>query len=266
MTRSVDRPIRVVQISGEYLDAPALRFALMLEAHADIELVAVLCQAPASGWRYRLIEIWRRRGMLAAGVVLRDLASAVLRLFREPRTFFAERQRAAWLARKILTATDIHSPRVLAQLRDWRPDLGVVYGAPILRASLFEIPALGTYGIHHGRVPDYRGRKTTFWEIYNGESVAGVTIQQIDAGIDTGAVLRAGEVPIGCKSYGRVERETQELGFQLYLEAILAARQGSVRSVAQPAQGGRHYRQPSAADFVRLWLRVAGRRLGLRPL
>jgi hypothetical protein len=95
--------------------------------------------------------------------------------------------------RKVQTVPDIHAPDVLARVRALAPDIGVIYGAPVLRPELFEIPRLGTLGIHHGRVPDYRGKKTTFWEIYNGERVAGVTIQRVNKGIDTGEIVGAGK-------------------------------------------------------------------------
>jgi methionyl-tRNA formyltransferase len=96
------------------------------------------------------------------------------------------------------------------------PDVGVIYGAPVLRQELFEIPRLGTLGIHHGRVPHYRGKKTTFWEIYNGERVAGVTIQRVNKGIDTGEIVRRGEVEIGNRGYTAVERDTEALGLSLF--------------------------------------------------
>jgi methionyl-tRNA formyltransferase len=267
MSAPLDRPIRVVQFSGPYLDPPALRFALLLDAHPQIELIAVLCEGAGSGWSSRLRELQRRRGLLAVSVVARDLASAALRFVRAPRAALARRMGARRLATKIFTVPDMHAGEVLERIRnEWRPDLGAIYGAPVLRPELFEIPPFGTFGIHHGRVPHYRGKKTTFWEIYNGEPSAGVTIQRVNAGIDTGDVVRSGEVTIGAKSYGRVERETQELGFELYLQAILETAQGRARFSRQPsaAPAARHYKQPSAADFVRLWLRVASRRLGMR--
>jgi folate-dependent phosphoribosylglycinamide formyltransferase PurN len=261
---ALERPIRVVLFSGAYLDGPALSFAAALEAHPSVELLEVLCQAPAAGWQYRLRELWRRRGIFAATVVLRDTLGAALQFLQYPRRALARRHVARQLTRKILTVPDMHAPEILLRVRDWEPDLGAVYGAPILRQALFGIPALGTFGIHHGRVPDYRGRKTTFWEIYNGEKVAGVTIQRIDAGIDTGVIVKAGEVPIANKGYGCVERETQELGQRLFIEAILDARAGVTTGVPQPAVKGRHYGQPKAADFLRLWLRLLRRRLGVR--
>jgi methionyl-tRNA formyltransferase len=267
MSAPLNRPIRVVQFSGPYLDPPARRFALLLDAHPEIELVGVLCEGTGSGRLDRLRNLVRRRGLLAVSVVARDLAAAALRFARAPRAALARRMGAKRLAVKIVTVPDVHAPEVLERIRaQWRPDLGAIYGAPVLRPELFEIPPFGTFGIHHGRVPHYRGKKTTFWEIYNGEPTAGVTIQRVNAGIDTGDVVRSGEVTIGAKGYGRVERETQELGFELYLQAILETAHGRARFSRQPstAPAGRPYKQPTAADVVRLWLRVTGRRLGIR--
>lgn len=264
MSAGLRRPIRVVLFSGAYLDGPAFSFAAALEAHPSVELLEVLCQAPEAGWQYRFRELWKRRGIVAATVVFRDSVGAALRFLRDPRGTLARRRVARQIARKVLTVPDLHAPEIIVRVRDWGPDLGAVYGAPILRQELFGIPALGTFGIHHGRVPDYRGRKTTFWEIYNGEKVAGVTIQRINAGIDTGDVVRSGEVTIGNKGYGRIERETQELGQRLFVEAILEARAGLTSRQPQPSAKGRHYGQPKATDFLRLWLRLLGRRLGVR--
>jgi methionyl-tRNA formyltransferase len=127
---------------------------------------------------------------------------------------------------------------------------------------LFAIPTLGTLGIHHGRAPEYRGKKTTFWEMYNGERTAGITVQRVNPGIDTGEIVRRGEVEIGRKGYGRVWREVEEVGRRVYLEAILDVRLGTARYVPQDASAPRRplYRQPGMRDIVRLWFcRIAGR-------
>ena len=73
----------------------------------------------------------------------------------------------------------------------------IFYGGPILKPALFEIPTLGTLGIHHGKLPAYRGKKTTFWAMFNDEPSAGVTIQSVNAGLDTGRGVRAGEGRVG---------------------------------------------------------------------
>jgi methionyl-tRNA formyltransferase len=55
----------------------------------------------------------------------------------------------------------------------------------------------------------------------------------VERGIDTGAVVRAGEVEIGRNGYGRVWDEVQVLGCELYLQAILDFKHGRASAVAQ---------------------------------
>lgn len=263
MTDVLERPIRVVYFAGPYLEPSAVQFIVMLHEHPDIDLVLGVCQGAGSGLRYRLADVWRRRRLMALPVLMRELATSAGRLVRRPRETLNLRRRAAPPLSRFITVPDVHAPAVLERVRESEPDLGVVYGAPILKPELFEIPPLGTLGIHHGRAPAYRGKKTTFWEMYNGERAAGVTIQRVNPGIDTGEIVRRGEVEIGRKGYGQVCRELDAVGRQVYLEAILDVRRGSARFVPQDSSlpRGPLYRQPGARDILRFWVqRLTGRR------
>ena len=97
--------------------------------------------------------------------------------------------------------------------------------------------------------------------MYNGEAVAGVAIQRVNRGIDTGDIAKTGCVDVGRKSYSRVEREVELLGFSLYLEAILDVKAGLAHYRPQDPGplGSRMYRQPSSADILRFWLRRRAR-------
>jgi methionyl-tRNA formyltransferase len=227
----------------------------------------VLCEGPGPGLRYRLANLWRRRGPMALVVLGIERLSALRRWLRDPRAARTLGDHARRGLAKQVVVPDVHAADVLARLRELAPDLGLVYGAPILRPELFQLPTYGTLGIHHGRVPDYRGKKTTFWEMYNDEPVAGVTIQRINPGIDTGDVARAGAVTIGRKSYARVEHETEVLGYDLFIEAILDIKRGTARYEPQnPASfQGRKYRQPTAGDVLRLTMRRYARAMGMMP-
>ncbi len=160
---------------------------------------------------------------------------------------------------------DVHAASVIERVRRLAPDLGLIYGGPILRPELIGIPRLGTLGIHHGRLPEYRGKKTTFWEIYHGEREAYVTIQRVDAGIDTGEVIAQAAVPIGRKSYPRVWREVQAAGVDLYVKAILAVASGEVKLITTTGKRGQLYKDPSLRQLADLWLkRIRGGRAGHR--
>lgn len=258
-------PIRVVLFGGSYLEEGAEQFLLMLDEHPEIEFVGGYFQSQGMDARSRFVERWRRRGPVTIPITVVEFIARAVRGLQAGRRGAAERRRIARLVSNLELVDDLHAPDVRARIQALAPQLGVIYGAPVLRPELYSIPTLGTLGIHHGRVPQYRGKKTTFWEMYNGERVAGVTIQRVNAGIDTGDVLRLGEVEIGTRSLRRVEREVQELGFRLYLDAILDVKHG--RSVPQPQDRStldfRKYRQPTATDLLRFYLRRA-RRL-IRP-
>jgi methionyl-tRNA formyltransferase len=166
---------------------------------------------------------------------------------------------------RIRLVPDIHAPEVLEHVRALAPDLGLIYGSPILRPDLFGIPALGTLGIHHGTVPRYRGKKTTFWEMYYGEPQAGVTIQRVGAGLDTGDVVEQGAVTVGARSRRRVWAELEALGVDLYVRAILKVREGTAQPIPQSGPRYALCRDPSFRHLAGLWWRQLNAALG-RPL
>lgn len=254
------RPIRVVLFGGAYLEPEAQRFLVRLAEHGEIDLIGGFSEGQGRGVLARIRNLARRRRFAAIPVLAAEAWGAVARFARHPITELRFRRRLSAARRRIPVVPDIHAPGVLAHVRSLGPDLGLIYGAPILRRELFEIPRFGTIGIHHGKVPEYRGKKTTFWAVYNGERCAGVTIQRVNEGLDRGEVVAEGEVIIGDKGYRQVEAEVEALGTQLYIDAILAIKEGRARARAQQPGRFRTYRQPTSRDIVRFWLSRNGLR------
>jgi folate-dependent phosphoribosylglycinamide formyltransferase PurN len=253
-TPIVNRPIRVVMFgSGPVLTHDARQFIGRLEAHPQIEFAAAFCQAEGRDWTAVARDFWRRRGWLAipllAAWVLNE-AGRYLRHPRRERTLVRELKR---LSDRIHFIPDIHAPEVIAKIAALAPDLGLIYGSPILKPAVFETPAWGTLGIHHGKVPQYRGNKTTFWAMYNGEATAGVTIQKVNAGLDTGQIVKAGEVVIGQRSQRAVWQELEQLGLDLYIQAILDVKAGVATFTPQSGPKGKLYKNPKLPDLLRFW-------------
>lgn len=84
----------------------------------------------------------------------------------------------------------IRRPENVQLLRDLHADLFIVVGyGQIIPQSIIDLPAAGILNVHASLLPKYRGAAPIQWAIANGEAVTGVTIMQIDAGLDTGDML-----------------------------------------------------------------------------
>jgi methionyl-tRNA formyltransferase len=248
----------VLFTSGPALENGLRELLCQLECHPQVALERVVWESSgttiAAVWR----DLRRRRGVLAPPLF-------ILESIRQARRWLhpiEERRRSSKLreiADRIEVVPDMHADRVLDGLRELAPDLGLSYGSPILRRALFEIPTRGTLGIHHGKLPEYRGKKTPFWAIYSGEASAGVTIQRLNASLDAGEIVREGDVTIGRRTLGAVWRRLEAMGVTLYVEAILDVRAG--RTEFEPPRGskGRLYRDPSPRDIVVFWVRWLAR-------
>jgi len=86
---------------------------------------------------------------------------------------------------------------VLAELADLAADVFVVvaYGQ-ILSKKILNMPKYGCINVHGSLLPKYRGAAPIQWAIANGDSKTGITTMQMDAGIDTGAMLLKTELEI----------------------------------------------------------------------
>jgi hypothetical protein len=251
-----DRAIRVVLLGGgPYLERGVREFLCRLEEESEIDFRGAFCQSPGESVPDIIKDLWRRRGWLALPVLLVEIARGTRRWLRSPKSEWRLRKRLQPLLERIRFVPDLHAPEVLDRVRALEPDLGLVYGGPIVKRPLFTTPRFGTLGIHHGRLPEYRGKKTTFWAMARGESAAGVTIQKIGAGLDTGSIVGSGEVPIAGRSYQRVWEEVESLGVELYLQAVLATKRGEATCRAWAGDKGRLYRDPKIGDLLRFQLR-----------
>jgi methionyl-tRNA formyltransferase len=120
-----------------------------------------------------------------------------------------------------------------------RPDVLVVaaYGL-ILPAWVLELPRLGCINIHASLLPRWRGGAPIHRAIEAGDTETGVTLMQMDAGLDTGPMLMAERIGIApSDSTASLLPRLAELGATLMLRALAAAEGSPLRAVAQPEAG-----------------------------
>lgn len=98
---------------------------------------------------------------------------------------------------KVLQPTKIRTESFLDELRRFQPDVILVaaYGR-ILPPAVLSLPRLGCINVHGSILPKYRGAAPIQTAILRGEREAGVTIMQMDSGLDTGDMLLVGSLPV----------------------------------------------------------------------
>lgn len=247
--------------SGPELNPDAKHFLCKLEEHAEIEFLGAFCQAEGRSIWAVFQDLWKRRRTLAFPLFAIWLLKKIGQFVLHPEEEIRLARRLKNINERIWFVKNIHAPEVLKRVSDLQPDLGLIYGSPILKPELFEIPVLGTLGIHHGKVPEYRGNKTVFWMMYNGEPCAGVTIQKVNKGLDTGQIVKTGEVKAYRRAYPTVVRELEALGVDLYIRSILEVKHGTAQYKPQFGVNGKLYRNPKPVDFLKFWGKQLSRRL-----
>ena len=148
-----------------------------------------------------------------------------------------------------LQATEMHLPvfqperirteEAQARIREVGADLMVVvaYGQ-ILPASLIDGPRLGTVNVHASLLPRHRGPAPIEWAILRGDSETGVTIMQMDIGVDTGPILAQERVPMAPEEIApRLEGRLANVGGRLLVRTLDDLVEGRVQPVPQPAVG-----------------------------
>lgn len=97
----------------------------------------------------------------------------------------------------VLQPTRIRTPEFEETLRAFNPDAIVVAAfGRILPANILKLPRFGCINIHASLLPKYRGAAPIQWAIINGEKYTGVTIMQMDEGLDTGNIIAFEQIDI----------------------------------------------------------------------
>ena len=149
------------------------------------------------------------------------------------------RQRAAELGLPVEQPVTLRSEEAVARLRSYAADLMVVaaYGL-ILPPAVLEAPRLGCWNIHASLLPRWRGAAPIQRAILAGDAGTGITIMQMDAGLDTGPMLLVRPLPIGARDdAGALHDRLAALGAEAIVSAIDEWQAGRRVPVPQPADG-----------------------------
>ncbi len=180
--------MRIIFMGTPDFAVPALQ-ALVDAAH---EVVCVYTQPPRPGGR---------RGQALTPTPVHERAADLGIEVRHPRSLKPAEEQAAFAALEA--------------------DVAVVaaYGL-ILPQAILDAPAQGALNIHASILPRWRGAAPIHRAVMAGDPVTGVTIMQMEAGLDTGPMLATARTPIADKTTGDLTAELAELGAQLMVGTL----------------------------------------------
>ena len=197
--------------------------ALVAAGH---EVVAAYCQPPRAAGR---------------GKALRPTAVQV---------------RAEALGIPVRSPTTLKTAEAQAEFAAFDADVGVVaaYGL-ILPQAVLDAPVFGCLNVHGSLLPRWRGAAPVQRAIMAGDEVTGVTIMQMEAGLDTGPMLMKHVVSIGRKDAGQLTLEIAEVGAQAMVEVL--GKLGALPLLPQPAEGVTYAAKISKEEARIDWTRTA---------
>jgi len=149
------------------------------------------------------------------------------------------KRRALELDIAVEQPVSLRTPEAVERLRVLDADLMVVvaYGL-ILPQAVLDVPRLGCWNIHASLLPRWRGAAPIQRAILAGDAVTGITIMQMEAGLDTGPMLLVRDTPIGPRELGgELHDRLSRLGAEAVVAAIREWQAGRITPVPQPAGG-----------------------------
>ena len=212
--------MRIIFMGSPDFAVPALN-ALVEAGH---EIVAVYCQPPRPAGRGKA-----------------DRKTAV-------------HQRAEQLGLEVRTPRTLRNEDEQASFAALNADLAVVaaYGL-ILPKPILDAPRMRCVNIHASLLPRWRGAAPIQRAILAGDTVGGVTIMQMDEGLDTGPMLLKRDLPLDRKNAGQITEEMAKLGGEALLQWLAAPTEPQ----AQPEEGATYAPKIDKAEARIDWSKPA---------
>jgi methionyl-tRNA formyltransferase len=159
----------------------------------------------------------------------------------------------------VRTPAKLRDPQAAADFAALDLDLAIVaaYGL-ILPEPILAVPRRGCVNVHASLLPRWRGAAPIQRALLAGDDRTGVTLMQMDAGLDTGAMLRSAALPIAPSTTGGALHDAlAALGAALLVEALPDLLAGRIASTPQPADGVTYAAKIDRAELRLDWRQPA---------
>ncbi|HUT48272.1 MAG TPA: methionyl-tRNA formyltransferase [Alphaproteobacteria bacterium] len=163
----------------------------------------------------------------------------------------------------VRTPTSLKDVDTQAAFAALKADAAVVaaYGL-LLPKPILDAPRLGCLNIHASLLPRWRGAAPIQRAILTGDRKTGITIMQMDEGLDTGPMLLQRALPIGqTTTAGELHDALARLGAPMIVEALAGLEAGTLKAKPQPAKRGVRYAPKTNKEEARIDWRLSASQL-----
>lgn len=167
--------------------------------------------------------------------------------------------RAEALELEVRTPTSLRTVEAQQDFAALQADIAVVaaYGL-ILPQAILDAPRLGCINIHGSLLPRWRGAAPIQRAIMAGDAESGITIMQMEAGLDTGPMLTRESLPITpTTTAASLHDQLAEMGARMVVEALDGLAAGRLTATPQPAEGVTYAAKIDKAEAHIDWSRPA---------
>jgi len=151
---------------------------------------------------------------------------------------------------EVFQPSSLRNEEAFSKLASWQPDLIVVAAfGQILRQNVLELPKFGCINVHASLLPRWRGAAPINAAILHGDAETGITIMQMDAGLDTGPILAKKAIPILPEdNAGTLFNKLSQLGGEFLAEMLPDYLAGELPPTPQPEEGSTYAPMLSKQD------------------
>lgn len=162
----------------------------------------------------------------------------------------AERNRV-----EILFPKNPNSSEILIKFKSLSPDLFILAGyGLILKQKCLDIPKTLSINLHGGKLPEYRGSSPMNWALINGEKNIGISIIEVDSGIDTGNILAESSLTIdGNTNISDLQSWANEEFSNLLIDVLAKIKNRSLSPLKQDEGKSSYYPRRFSEDGFILW-------------
>ena len=147
----------------------------------------------------------------------------------------------------------------MENIKNLKPDLIIViaYGK-IIPQAILDIPTKGCINIHASLLPKYRGAACLNAPILNGDAETGVTIMKMEAGLDTGPILRQAKIKLnGAENLEDVHDRLAELGAEILVPTLTDFIDGKIQPQIQDDAQASYVKTIDKEDGKIIWTKSA---------